>query len=75
MLFGALHTDKPLGVVRTKLTMPSNKLEIFRKEFLNANSWSQRKGGVPLDLLDNLTNQELEIAENELIENLDLKDD
>ena len=55
--------------------MPSNKLEIFRKEFLNANSWAQRKDGVPLGLLDNLTNEELEIAENELIENLDLKDD
>ena len=55
--------------------MPSDKLEIFRKEFLNANSWAQRKDGVPLDLLDNLSIEELEIAEKDLIERLSLKDD
>ncbi len=55
--------------------MPSDKLEIFRKEFLNANSWAQRKDGVPLDLLDNLSSEELEIAEKDLIERLSLKDD
>lgn len=55
--------------------MSSNKLEIFRRQFLNADSWAQRKEGVPIDLLESLSNEELEIAENELIENLTLKDD
>jgi hypothetical protein len=44
-----------------------NNLDIFRKEFLNANTWAQRKEGVPLYLLDNLTEEELKLAEVELI--------
>lgn len=52
-----------------------NNLDIFRKEFLQANTWTQRKDGVPLDLLDNLTNEELKTAEAELIRVLSLKDD
>ncbi|WP_113638505.1 hypothetical protein [Nubsella zeaxanthinifaciens] len=52
----------------------TNNLGIFRKEFLEANSWAQRKDGVPLDLLDNLTNEELKIAEVELIKLASLKD-
>ncbi len=53
----------------------TNNLDIFRKEFLEANTWAQRKNGVPLDLLDNLTNEELKIAEIELIKVVNLKDD
>lgn len=52
----------------------TNNLDIFRKEFLEANSWAQRKDGVPLDLLDNLTEEELKIAEVELINVVSLKD-
>ena len=51
-----------------------NNIDIFRKEFLEANSWAQRKDGVPLDLLDNLTDEELKIAEIELIKVVSLKD-
>lgn len=53
----------------------SDNLKIFRDEFLNANSWAQRKDGVPLYLLDKLSNEELEVAEKELIQKLSLKDD
>ena len=52
----------------------TNNLDIFRKEFLEANSWAQRKDGVPLDLLDNLTSEELQVAEIELIKVVSLKD-
>ena len=52
----------------------TNNLDIFRKEFLEANTWAQRKDGVPLDLLDNLTDEELKIAEIELIKVVSLKD-
>ncbi len=52
----------------------TNNLDIFRKEFLEANSWAQRKDGVPLDLLDNLTSEELQAAEIELIKVVSLKD-
>ena len=51
----------------------TNNLDIFRKGFLEANSWAQRKDGVPLDLLDNLTDEELKIAEVELINVVSLK--
>lgn len=52
----------------------TNTLDIFRKEFLEANTWEQRKDGIPLDLLDNLTEEELKIAETELIKVLSLDD-
>jgi hypothetical protein len=52
----------------------TNNLDIFRKEFLEANTWAQRNNGVPLDLLDNLTDEELKIAEIELIKVVSLKD-
>lgn len=44
-----------------------NNLEIFRREYLNANTWAQRKEGVPLDLLDKLSAEELLHAEEDLI--------
>ena len=53
----------------------TNNLDIFKKEFLGANSWPQRKDGVPLNLLDNLSSDELKIAETELINALSLRDD
>ena len=53
----------------------SSGLEIFREDFLNANTWPQRKDGVPLDLLDYLNTDELIVAENELIATADTKDD
>ena len=52
----------------------NDNLEIFRKDYLNANTWAQRKDGVPLDLLDALTKDELKIAESELINSASLKD-
>ena len=45
----------------------SKNLELFYSEFLNANTWAQRKDGIPLDLIDNLSVEELKIAEDELI--------
>lgn len=56
-------------------TQTTDNLKIFRDEYLNANTWSLRKDGVPLDLLDNLSTEELKIAEKELIDSLSLKDD
>lgn len=52
----------------------SKNLEVFYSEFLNANTWAQRKEGVPLDLLDNLLIEELKIAESELIKVVGLND-
>ena len=52
----------------------TKELEAFYKDYLNANSWPQRKDGVPLDLLDNLNQADKIIAEKELIEHADLKD-
>jgi ketosteroid isomerase-like protein len=40
----------------------TDRLEKFRKEFLNASTWDQRKDGAPPDLLDNLSNEELTMA-------------
>jgi DNA-directed RNA polymerase subunit F len=51
-----------------------NNLEIFRRDYLNANSWAQRKEGVPLELLNKLSTEELKVAEKELINVLSLKD-
>ncbi|HRO68938.1 MAG TPA: hypothetical protein PK951_01125 [Chitinophagaceae bacterium] len=45
----------------------ANNFDIFKKEFLEANTWEQRKDGVPLYLLDRLTKEELKSAEAELI--------
>ncbi len=53
--------------------MTSN-FDIFRKEYLEADTWAQRKDGVPLDLLDNLSNEELKVAEVELIKAASLRD-
>ena len=53
----------------------TNNLDIFRKEYLGANTWVQRKDGVPLDLLDNLSIEELKVAEVELIKAASLRDD
>jgi hypothetical protein len=52
----------------------TNNLDIFRQEFLGANTWAQRKDGVPLDLLDNLSVDELKTAEAELIQTANLGD-
>jgi len=49
-------------------------LSVFRSKYLNATTWAQRKDGVPLYLLDELTPQERTIAEQELIESASLKD-
>ena len=45
----------------------NDNLEIFRREFLNANTGLREKEGVPIELLDKLTADELKIAEEELI--------
>ncbi|HET9431223.1 MAG TPA: hypothetical protein VFO70_08600 [Chitinophagaceae bacterium] len=49
-------------------------LEIFRKDFLGASTWAQRKDGVPLNLIDNLSSLELKTAELELIKSANLGD-
>ena len=53
----------------------SQNLTNFRTYFLNAYTWSERKDGIPLHLLDNLEDEDLKIAEQELINNLSLRDD
>jgi len=53
----------------------SKNLSIFRQEYLDANTWPQRKDGVPLELLDNLDPDELIVAEQELIAAAGLDDD
>ena len=40
---------------------------MFRRLYLNADTWESSKDGAPLFLLDNLTPHELEMAEQELI--------
>jgi len=57
---------KTLGAI-TDYYKVINNLDIFRKEFLGANTLAQRKDGIPLDLLDNLSADELGVAEKELI--------
>jgi hypothetical protein len=51
-----------------------NHLDSFRKEFLDANTWSQRREGIPLELLDNLSKEELSIAADELLAAVDVND-
>ncbi len=63
-----------LGAIREDYKV-TNNLDIFRNEFLGANTWAQRKDGVPLNLLDNLSVEELMRAETELIKAVSLRDD
>ncbi len=53
----------------------SNKLEAFRRYYLNADSWELRKDGPPLQLLDGLSDQERMVAEDELIRRIESGDD
>src|ERR1700742_1607548 len=55
--------------------MMADRLELFRERFLHANSWDLRKDGAPLDLLDNLSPETLQIVEQELIDAMSLRDD
>jgi hypothetical protein len=55
--------------------MPSQAYTRFVVEFLEANSWAQRKEGVPLELLDALDEDELAMAEEALIQRLSTGDD
>lgn len=52
----------------------TKELEAFYKDYLNANSWPQRKDGVPLDLLDKLNQDDKIIAEDELIDHIGFND-
>jgi hypothetical protein len=52
----------------------TENLEQFKRDFLNANTWDQRKDGVPFVLLDRLSPEERQLAEDMLIEALSLKD-
>jgi hypothetical protein len=52
----------------------TKELEAFYKDYLNANSWPQRKDGVPLDLLDRLSQDDKVIAENELMDHIGFND-
>ena len=42
--------------------MMESNLDIFRKDYLNANTWAQRKDGVPLELLNNLERLEKKLG-------------
>ena len=61
--------------MQLQTTTLENNLDIFRKEYLGANTWGQRKDGVPLDLLDKLSDEEIKVAEAELIKAASLRDD
>lgn len=52
----------------------TRNLALFRSEFLEANSWEQRKDGTPLYLLDNLSDEEREVAEEMMIKAVGLHD-
>lgn len=65
---------KRTDVNNNHTTRVKNNLDIFRKAFFEANTWAQRKDGAPLDLLDNLTNEELKTAEADLIKAASLQD-
>ncbi|MBK6506530.1 MAG: hypothetical protein IPG02_12885 [Ignavibacteria bacterium] len=45
--------------MQSQTTTLTDNLEIFRRDFLNANTWAQRKDGVPLYLIDKLTPEDL----------------
>jgi HEAT repeat protein len=46
----------------------------FQRDFLNANTWAQRKDGLPLDLLDALSDTEKLTAEEELLRRVENDD-
>lgn len=46
----------------------------FVREYLEANSWAERKDGVPVEILDELTSEEKDKAEEELIKRLNIRD-
>jgi len=48
--------------------------EIFRRDFFHANTWPKRKDGIPLELLDRLSPEERQMAEDLLIKALHSKD-
>jgi hypothetical protein len=53
----------------------SEPLGQFRKHFLQARNWEQRKDGAPLYLFDSLSPSDREVAEEEMIAALSLNDD
>lgn len=55
--------------------MPSHAYTCFEIDFLEANSWRQRKEGVPLNLLDALGADERAMAEAALLQRLSPRDD
>ena len=62
-----------LTLRKTKNNLTDN-LKIFREDFLGASSWTERKDGVPLYLLDNLSPDELKTAEQQLLRVANLRD-
>lgn len=48
--------------------------DLFKRDYLEANTWAQRKDGVPLHLLDNLSAEERKAAEAALIKSASLRD-
>ena len=54
---------------------PSNAYQEFDRRFLHASTWAERKDGVPLELLDNLSPEEKQTAEDALIRRLSTGDD
>jgi len=53
----------------------SKALDASRKNYLHGVAWTQRKDGVPLHILDDLSPSERSVAEEELIGALSLNDD
>jgi hypothetical protein len=53
----------------------SNAYQRFVREYLEANSWAERKDGAPVEIIDKLTSEERERAEEELIKRLSIRDD
>jgi hypothetical protein len=52
----------------------TSHFDLFKRDFLEANTWAQRKDGIPLDLLDNLSMDERKAAELALIQAAGLHD-
>jgi hypothetical protein len=53
----------------------SSAYQKFVKEYLEANSWAERKDGAPVEIIDELISEEKEKAEEELIKRLSIGDD
>ncbi|MFV0537517.1 MAG: CPCC family cysteine-rich protein [Dysgonomonas sp.] len=63
-----IDKDLKLSIIKD---IGSEALHNFYNDYLFANTWVQRKDGIPLDLLEELSEDETIIAENEFLITLD----